>query len=139
MNKLIRPAILIVVSLTLAILSAALTKTIQPGGQGNLSAAAFLLQTTPTPEQVDQSEVGSTDGIAVMGFILVAIVVLPILLRRKAWNQTEPMELSVNSYARVGAAYSISVIRRRMYGNSPDSYCQIPVPPVGIRMLPNFP
>lgn len=85
MKRLIRPAIILGVSLTLALLSAALTQAVQPGGYGNLSAAAFFLQTTPTPEQVDISEVGSTDGIVVMGFVIVAIVVLPILLRRKAW------------------------------------------------------
>ena len=85
MKKFIRPVIVIGVSLTLALLSAALTHTVQSSGYGNLSAAAFFLQTTPTPEQADLSEVGSTDCIAVMGFAITAIVILPILLRRKAW------------------------------------------------------
>ena len=85
MKRFIRPVIVIGVSLTLALCSAALTRIVPPSGQGNLAVAAFFLQTTPTPEQVDRSEVGSTDGIVVMGFVLVAIAVLPILLRRKAW------------------------------------------------------
>ncbi len=85
MKKLIRPAIVIVIGLALAFSSAALTYATQPAGRDNLLPAAFFLQTTPTPEQVDRSEVGSTDGIAVMGFVIVAIVILPILLRRKAW------------------------------------------------------
>jgi len=89
MKKFIRPAIVIVISLALALAIAALTYTVQPAEYGKLSAAAFFLQTTPTPEQVDRSEVGSTDGIAVMGFVIVAIVVLPILLRRKAWMASQ--------------------------------------------------
>ena len=85
MKKFLRPAIVIGVSLTLALLSAGLMHTVQTSGYGDLSAAAFFLQTTPTPEQVDNSEVGSTDGIVIMGFVIVAIVTVPILLRRKAW------------------------------------------------------
>jgi hypothetical protein len=30
--------------------------------------------------------VGSTDGIAIMGFVIVAIVVLAIVVRRKDWQ-----------------------------------------------------
>ena len=89
MKKIFRPAILVVLSLAIALASAALTHNIPSAEYGRLSAAAFFLQTTPTPEQVDRSEVGSTDGIAVMGFVIVAIVVLPILLRRKAWMPPE--------------------------------------------------
>ena len=86
MNKFIRPALVIGVSLALALFSAALTHTIQSSGQGNLYAAAFFLQqTTPTPIPVDVSEVGSTDGIVIAGFVIVAIVIVPILIRRKAW------------------------------------------------------
>ena len=90
MKKLIRPIIMIGFSLVFALLSVGLTYTVQPGGHGNLSAAAFFFQeTTPTPTQVDRSEIGSTDGIAVMGFVLVAIVILPIVLRKKAWMPGE--------------------------------------------------
>ena len=90
MKKLIRPMIVIALSLTLALMVAGLTHMVPPAaGQGSLSAAAFLLQTTATPEPTDLSEVGSTDGIAVMGFVIVAIVVLPILLRRKTWNDPQ--------------------------------------------------
>jgi cytochrome c1 len=89
MKRLIRPAIIILLSIALALMSAALTQSIQPREDSTLAAAAFFLQTTPTPEQVDRSEVGSTDGIVVMGFLLVVIVILPILLRRKAWAQPQ--------------------------------------------------
>jgi hypothetical protein len=85
MKRLLRPAIIILLSIALALMSAALTQRIQPKEGSTLAAAAFFLQTTPTPEQVDRSEIGSTDGIVVMGFVLVVIVILPILLRRKAW------------------------------------------------------
>jgi len=89
MKRLLRPAIIILLSIALALMSAALTQRIQPKEGSTLAAAALFLQTTPTPEQVDRSEIGSTDGIVVMGFVLVVIVILPILLRRKAWSQTQ--------------------------------------------------
>jgi len=89
MKKFIRPALVIGISLILALFSAALTHTIQPTGHGNLSAAAFFLQPTTTPEPVDVSEVGSTDGIVIMGFLIALIVIVPILLRRKAWIQSQ--------------------------------------------------
>lgn len=53
--------------------------------QRGLSAAAFYVQATTTPPVEDQSEIGSTDGIAILGIMIVAIVVLPILLQRKNW------------------------------------------------------
>jgi hypothetical protein len=90
MRKFIRPALVIGISLALALCSAALTHTAQPIGQGKLySAAFFLQQTTPTPVPVDVSEVGSTDGIVIAGFVIVAIVIVPILIRRKAWMNTQ--------------------------------------------------
>jgi len=90
MKRLIRSAIIILISLTLALTSAAVTHIVLLPGTGNtLSAAAFFLQTTPTPAQADRSEVGSTDDIVVMGFVIVAIVLLPILIRRKAWSHSQ--------------------------------------------------
>jgi hypothetical protein len=48
----------------------------------NLGAATLYQQIeTPTPNGEDLSEVGSTDGIVIMGFVLVAIVTLPLLLQ----------------------------------------------------------
>jgi uncharacterized ion transporter superfamily protein YfcC len=50
----------------------------------NLSAASFPLQNpTPTPIAGDHSEVGSTDGIVIMGVVLVIVVTVPLLFRRK--------------------------------------------------------
>jgi len=57
--------------------------------QGNLGAAAFFLQTTPTPQPKDLSKVGSTDGIVAMGFFIALIIIVPILLRRKSWMQIQ--------------------------------------------------
>jgi hypothetical protein len=50
----------------------------------NLSAASLSMQiTSPTPPAEDISEVGSTDGIVIMGVVLVVIVTVPVLFRRK--------------------------------------------------------
>ena len=57
----------------------------QPGAAAkNLGAASLHQQIdTPVPDGEDHSEVGSTDGIVVMGFVLVAIVTLPVLFHKK--------------------------------------------------------
>jgi hypothetical protein len=50
----------------------------------NLSAASFSQQiATPSPMTDGESEVGSTDGIVIMGFVLAIIVTMPILFHRK--------------------------------------------------------
>ena len=90
MKKRFRPIIVIGFSILIALLFSAVTYTVRlDGHEGSLSAAALFLQTTPPPQEVDRSEVGSTDGIVIMGFVIVAIVVIPILLRRKAWMNTQ--------------------------------------------------
>ena len=50
----------------------------------NLGAASLPMQVpTSTQSGDDLSEVGSTDGIVIMGFVLVAIVTLPMLFHKK--------------------------------------------------------
>jgi len=45
--------------------------------------AALTLQTTPAPQAQDASVIGSTDGILIMGIVIVLIVTLPLLFRKK--------------------------------------------------------
>lgn len=73
----------------LALFSAALTYSAPPDTQVNLSAATFFLQPTKTPKPQDFSEIGSTDGIIVMGLIIALIIVIPILARRKSWMESD--------------------------------------------------
>jgi hypothetical protein len=50
----------------------------------NLGAASLSMQVpTPVSNGEDLSEVGSTDGIVIMGFALTAIVTLPLLFHQK--------------------------------------------------------
>lgn len=50
----------------------------------NLGAASLSMQiTTPTPPAENVSEVGSTDGIVIMGFVLAIVVILPLLFHIK--------------------------------------------------------
>jgi hypothetical protein len=86
MKKLVRPALMIGLSLFLALMSAALTCSAQASPLRNLSGAAALFQTTPTPQVVDKSEVGSTDQIVIMGGVIVLIIIAPIFISRKAWR-----------------------------------------------------
>lgn len=52
-----------------------------------LSGALYAQIATPTEVIVeDVSEIGSTDGIVLMGVIIVLIIVVPILLQRKHWR-----------------------------------------------------
>jgi len=86
--SLVRPIIAVGVGSLLALFSAALTYSSPPAMEGAFGAAAFLvLQPTATPKPKDLSEIGSTDGIVIMGFLIALIIVIPILLRRKSWME----------------------------------------------------
>jgi hypothetical protein len=83
----LRPVALLGIGLILAVLSAAVG-TISPGMGGNdlLAAARYLQTTSPTPIATEGiSRIGSTDGIVLMGIVIVLIVIMPIWLRRKTW------------------------------------------------------
>lgn len=89
MKKYLRRASMVGIGLALAIFSAALTYSVavqSPAAVSNAGAALFLQTTvTATPPPEGESEVGSTDGIIVMGGVIVLIVIIPIFLRRKEW------------------------------------------------------
>lgn len=86
MNKFFRPAILLSISLLIAVFSMAVTYTTKNPDSALSTTAAYFLQATPTPPGgVDRTEVGSTDGIVVMGGVIVLIVLVPILIKRKSW------------------------------------------------------
>jgi hypothetical protein len=93
MKKLMRPIVTIGLGLVLALFSAALTysSSTPPTLEGNVSATAIFLPSTPTttPQPEDLSEIGSTDGIITMGIIISLIIIIPILLRRKSWMETQ--------------------------------------------------
>ena len=73
---------------TLLILTLVLTLVItnfsQPAAYAqNKDAIITLQQATPTPLVQDKSEIGSTDGILIMGIVIVVIVLVPVLFRNK--------------------------------------------------------
>ena len=86
MKKLMRPIITVGSGCLLALFSAALTYSTPPALEGAFGAPAFLiLQPTSTPRPKDLSEIGSTDGIVLMGFLIALIIIVPIILRRSSW------------------------------------------------------
>jgi hypothetical protein len=88
MRRTIRPIITVTLGCILALLSAALTYSTYPAMQGTfVSNAAFFLSSTSTPPAQELTEIGSTDGIVIMGFLIVLIIIIPILVRRKSWMQ----------------------------------------------------
>lgn len=90
MNKLIRPAIIAVLFIFLLMSCAVVAFSTKAPVINNATGASFFVQTTPTPLiEEDQSEVGSTDEIIFMGAVIVTIVLIPILLQRKAWAKQD--------------------------------------------------
>jgi hypothetical protein len=85
--SLVRPIITLGFGFLLALLSAALTYSTPPALEGTFGAAAIFMQPTSTPQPNDISEIGSTDGIVIMGFLIVLIIIVPIVLRRKSWME----------------------------------------------------
>jgi len=49
----------------------------------DLGAAGLRVQVTSTPDAEDHSVIGSTDGIVLMGFLIVCIIITPLLFRRR--------------------------------------------------------
>jgi hypothetical protein len=87
MKKLTRPALTIGLSLLLALFSAALTYSAPSSStQTYVSATSFVIQVTPTPQVQDESEIGSTDQIVIMGAVIAFIIIVPIFLSREAWR-----------------------------------------------------
>jgi len=91
MKRFPRPATILIISLLFVSFSVAFSRSISAQSAkltGNTGAALFF-QTTATPQpQEDKSEIGSTDGITIMSFVIFAIIIIPILLQRKSWSQT---------------------------------------------------
>ena len=89
--KRFRPIITIGLGFSLALFSAALTYTTPPAMQGTFGeATTFFMQSTstPLPQEQDLSEIGSTDGIVLMGLLIALIVIIPILVRRESWMES---------------------------------------------------
>jgi hypothetical protein len=90
MKRYVPPSIILIVSLFLVLFSIAFSRSISAQSAtltGNTGTALFF-QTTATPEsQADRSEIGSTDGITLMSFAIVAIIIIPILLQKKHWSE----------------------------------------------------
>ena len=84
MKKFVRSTLVLGISLILAFLSASLTY-ITPAMQLGFPSAAFFQEPTSTPQAEDVSEIGSTDGIIVLGGVIVLIVIVPIFLYRRSW------------------------------------------------------
>jgi len=55
----------------------------QPTVSAQQFKAGISAQVTPTPALEDNSVIGSTDGIVVMGVFIVIIIVTPLVFRRK--------------------------------------------------------
>jgi hypothetical protein len=87
MKRFIPTLITIGLSLLLALSLAALTYSGPSDAKStNFTNGAFFMQSTPNAPLEDKSVVGSTDQIVIMGGVIAAIIVVPILLSRKAWR-----------------------------------------------------
>ena len=86
MKRLTPSLITIVLSLVLALFTAALTYSAPSEARTNINTGDSFMQVTPTPQAEDRSVIGSTDQIVVMGGVISAIIIIPILASRKSWH-----------------------------------------------------
>jgi hypothetical protein len=90
MKKLIRPAVATTLIIFFIVSCMVIALSTPPSMPISASAGGLFAQITPTPlVEEDLSEVGSTDEIIVMGMVIVAIVLTPIVLQRKVWMQKD--------------------------------------------------
>jgi Na+/H+ antiporter NhaC len=91
MKKFLRPLLILIISLLLLFLMVAFNSS-RPNQRDSiqrLTGGALAAQITSTPEaqpEEDQSVVGSTDGITLMSFVIAAIILIPIVMKRKNWD-----------------------------------------------------
>jgi Fe2+ transport system protein B len=86
MKRLMPSLITIVLSLVLALFTAALTYSAPSEARTDRTVGNFFTQVTPTPQSADRSVIGSTDQIVIMGGVISAIIIVPILASRKSWR-----------------------------------------------------
>ncbi len=86
MKRLTPSLITIVLSLGLALFTAALTYSTPSEARANNANSDLLIQATPTAQTGDRSVIGSTDQIVIMGGVIAAVIVVPILASRKSWR-----------------------------------------------------
>ena len=79
------PVLMVVSAVVLA--SAGAISSSLPYTKSVAAAAVHYQASTPTPLPGAGSRAGSTDGIMLMGVVIVIIVLLPILLRRSTWTK----------------------------------------------------
>jgi hypothetical protein len=81
--RILRPAIFLGIGLAFAFIGASFDSI---GSSADLGAAALSQTITPTPTLEPVSQVGSTDQILLMGFLIVVIALLPVIFRRSTWR-----------------------------------------------------
>jgi len=84
-SSMLRPLALIAAMLALAGLSAALNPSASLAQSPTPTPLPVVLTPTPGAAQA-VSEVGSTDGIVLLGAIIVVIIIVPILWKRREWR-----------------------------------------------------
>jgi hypothetical protein len=82
-----RRIITLAIGFVLALSGASLAYSTPPAMNQKFDGAVFFIQSTATPQPKDISEIGSTDAIVLMGVLIALIVIIPILLQRKAWME----------------------------------------------------
>jgi hypothetical protein len=70
---------------SLGILPAIAAAWYAPASGPSVTPTPFSLTATPLPTPDTTSVAGTTDGITLMGVIIVLIIILPIIFRRQTW------------------------------------------------------
>lgn len=81
-SKILGITIFLVVILAAALILLSFYHPAHPSRNPGMAALHLQITSTP-PNQEGTSVIGSTDGIAIMGFVIVAIIVTPLIFRKK--------------------------------------------------------
>jgi hypothetical protein len=79
-----RIAVWVILGIAILLSSLALTRPLQLVQDATAAPTALTTAVTATAEA--RSDAGSTDGIMLMGVVIMLIVIIPILLRRQSWS-----------------------------------------------------
>lgn len=89
-SKNIRIAFWVVLGLAISFTSLALNRPVSLLQEGTVTPTLQPEATVAAAETVE--DVGSTDGIMLMAVVIVAIVIIPILLRRQVWSNGNKLQ-----------------------------------------------
>jgi hypothetical protein len=86
MKKIIRPAYFLTLFIFLILSCTMIAFSTKQTAAVNTTGAVLIQASSTPPVEEGPSEVGSTDEIVLMGGVIAAIILIPILLQQRVWR-----------------------------------------------------